>query len=243
MSSATVAMPTDIAPSSHDEDLALARLLRLASPMLPVGAFSYSQGLESAAEVGWVRDETSALCWIGDVLAYSVGSFEGPLWSRLYRAWEAGDGKAVADWNEVFLAGRESAEFRAETIQMGYSLRTLFAAGEEFDASDLALLRAIQDPAFPAVFSFACAGWHIPERRGMLGYLWAWLENQVSAAMKIVPLGQMAGQRMLSTLGAALPRLVDAALRTEDGQLSNCAPALVIASVRHETQYTRLFRS
>ncbi len=243
MSLVTEVRPTDLMAASHHEDLALARLLRLASPMLPVGAFSYSQGLESAAELGWVRDEASARCWIGDVLAHSVASFEAPVWSRLYRAWEAGDGKAVADWNEVFLAGRESAEFRAETIQMGYSLRALFLAGEEFDDPQLGLLRAVEDPAFPTVFSFACAGWRIPERQALLGYLWAWLENQVTAAMKIVPLGQMAGQRMLATLGAALPVLVDAALKMEDDEFSNCAPALAIASFRHETQYSRLFRS
>ena len=243
MSSATGATPTDLVPAPHYEGVALARLLRLASPMLPVGAFSYSQGLESAAELGWVRDETSARCWIGDVLAHCVASFEAPVWSRLYLAWVAGDGKAVADWNEVFLAGRESAEFRAETIQMGYSLRALFAGSDEFDDLRLELLRAVEDPAFPTVFSFACAGWHIPAGQGLLGYLWAWLENQVSAAMKIVPLGQMAGQRMLATLGAALPGLVDAALKMEDDQLSNCAPALAIASSRHETQYSRLFRS
>ena len=243
MTSATGAERTDLMSASHDEDLALARLLRLASPMLPVGAFSYSQGLESAAELGWVHDETSARRWIGDVLAHSVASFDAPVWSRLYRAWEGGDGKAVGDWNEVFLAGRESAEFRAETIQMGYSLRALFVGSEEFDDSQLTLLRAVEDPAFPTVFSFACAGWRIPERQGVLAYLWAWLENQISAAMKIVPLGQMAGQRMLATLGAALPELVDAALKMGDDQLSNCAPALALASSWHETQYSRLFRS
>jgi urease accessory protein len=115
---------------------------------------------------------------------------------------------------------------------MGYSLRALFVGSEEFDDSQLTLLRAVEDPAFPTVFSFACAGWRIPERQGLLGYLWAWLENQIGAAMKIVPLGQMAGQRMLATLGAALP-----------DQLSNCAPALALASSWHETQYSRLFRS
>ena len=229
--------------ASHEKDLALARLLRLASPILPVGAFSYSQGLESAAELGWVRDEVSARRWIDDVLAHSVASFEAPIWTRLYRAWEAGDGKAVAGWNEIFLAGRESAEFRAETIQMGYSMRALFLAGQEFDDLQLELLRAIEDPAFPAVFSFACSGWRIPERQALLGYMWTWLENQVSAAMKIVPLGQMAGQRMLAVLGAGLPGLVDAALEMEDDEVSNFAPALAIASARHETQYTRLFRS
>ena len=225
------------------EDLALARLLRLASPILPVGAFSYSQGLESAVELGWVCDETSARTWIGDVLAHSVASFEAPIWSRLYRAWQAGDSKAVADWNEIFLAGRESAEFRAETIQMGYSLRALFLAGQEFEDLQLGLLRAVENPAFPTVFSFACSGWRIPERQALLGYLWTWLENQVSAAMKITPLGQMAGQRMLAMLGADLPGLVDVALEMEDEQFSNAAPALAIASSRHETQYSRLFRS
>ena len=243
MNSAAGARPTDPMATSHDEDLALARLLRLASPILPVGAFSYAQGLESAAELGWVRDETSARCWIGDVLKHSVARFEAPIWSRLYRAWQAGDGKAVANWNEVLLAGKESAEFRAETIQMGYSLRALFLAGEEFDDLQLGSLCAVEDPAFPTVFSFACAGWGIPERQALLGYLWTWLENQVTAAMKIVPLGQMAGQRTLTTLSAGLPMLVDAALDMEDDQFSNCAPAMAIASARHETQYSRLFRS
>jgi urease accessory protein len=235
--------PTDLTPASHSDDLALARLLRLASPMLPVGAFSYSQGLEPAAELGWVLDETSARRWIGDTLTYSVASFEAPVWSRLYRAWEAGDRKAVADWNGIFLAGRESAEFRAETIQMGYSLRALFLGGQEFDDLQLGMLRAIEDAVFPTVFSFACSRWHIPERQALLAYLWAWLENQVAAAIKIVPLGQMAGQRMLATLGSTLPGLLDAALEMEDDQFSNCAPALAIASFRHETQYSRLFRS
>ncbi len=230
-------------PSSHEEDLALTRLLRLASPVLPVGAFSYSQGLETAVDLDWVRDEASARDWIGDVLAHSVASFEAPVWCRLYRSWEAGDAEAVTAWNEVFLAGRESAEFRAETLQMGYSLRILFLDSGEFDALRLALLHAVQDPAFPTVFSFACAGWRIPERQALLGYLWAWLENQVGAAMKTVPLGQMSGQRLLTALGAALPGLVDAALKMEDDELSNCAPVLAIASFRHETQYSRLFRS
>jgi urease accessory protein len=243
MSSVTGPNVTDLMPASHNADLALARLLRLASPILPVGAFSYSQGLEPAAERGLVRDEATAQRWIGDVLAHSVATFEAPIWSRLYRAWEAGDAKAAADWNQVFLAGRESAEFRAETLQMGYSLRTLLIDSAEFDDMRLTLLREVEDAAFPTAFSFACAAWQIAERQGLLGYLWAWLENQVSAAMKTVPLGQLSGQRILATLSAALPGLVAAALRMEDDELSNCAPGLAIASSRHETQYSRLFRS
>jgi urease accessory protein len=234
---------SDLMPPSHTEDLALTRLLRLASPILPVGAFSYSQGLETAVDLGWVRDESSAGDWISDVLAHSVASFEAPVWCRLYRSWQSGDAEAVGVWNEVFLAGRESAEFRAETVQMGYSLRALFSASGEFEDLQLGLLHRIQDPAFPTAFSFACAQWRIPERAAVLAYLWAWLENQVSAAMKSVPLGHMAGQRLLIAMSAALPSLVDATLKMEDDELRNCAPALAVASCRHETQYTRLFRS
>jgi urease accessory protein len=211
--------------------------------MLPVGAFSYSQALESAVEQGWVRDETSAQLWIGGALTFSLGSFEAPIWCRLYRAWQAGEGAAVNAWNDVFLAGRESSEFRAETVQMGYSLRRLLSDSGEFADAQLASLRAVQDPGFPTAFSFACATWQIPERQGLLAYLWAWLENQVSATMKVVPLGQMSGQRLLAALSEALPGLVERALAIQDEELSNCAPALAIASCCHEVQYSRLFRS
>ena len=224
-------------------DLALARVLRLASPMLPVGAFSYSQGLESAIEQGWVRDEASALRWIGDVLECNVGRFEAIVWCRLYGAWQVSSDADVRAWNDAFLAARESAEFRAETVQMGYSLRKLLCESGEFDEATLAPLRLVREPAFPTAFSFACAAWRIPERQALLGYLWAWVENQVGAAMKAIPLGQMSGQRLLAALSERLGALVEAALVMKDEGITNCAPGLAIASCRHETQYSRLFRS
>jgi len=227
----------------HAADLALARLLRLASPMLPVGGFSYSQGLEAAIEHGWVKDEATALAWIGDVLSLSMGAFEAPIWCRLYAAWASGDVGAACSWNEFFSAARETAELHAETRQMGYSMRALLVDCGEFEASRLEALRAVSQPALPTVFSFACAAWAIPRREALLAYVWAWLENQVSAAMRTVPLGQTAGQRVLARLSERLPEVVDAALEAEDDDLSNCAPGLAIASSRHETQYTRLFRS
>lgn len=227
----------------HAADLALARLLRLASPLLPVGAFSYSQGLEAAAERGWVRDEASAQQWLHTVLTCSVASFEAPLWCRLLRAWKSGDLAAVERWNAFFLAARESAELRAETVQMGYSLRVLLMGSGEFDADRVRALESIVEPAFPTGFSFACAAWDIPVRQALLGYLWAWLENQVSAAMKIVPLGQTSGQRLFAALGPTLADCVESALGLDDESLSNCAPGLAIASAAHEIQYSRLFRS
>jgi len=218
----------------------LAQLLRLASPMLPVGAYSYSQGLEWAVEEGAVRDEQTALRWIGDALAFNIGSLEAPVWRRLYQAWSAGDAESAGRWNERFLAVRETAELRSETVQMGEALKLVLKATGEIDSGPL---DRIEQLAFPTAFSFAAHGLGIPMQEGLIGYLWAWGENQVSAAMKLVPLGQSSGQRILAKLIGLLPGIVATALERDDDALSNFAPGLAIASSRHETQYTRLFRS
>ncbi len=218
----------------------LAQLLRLASPMLPVGAYSYSQGLEWAVEEGAVRNEQTAMRWIGDALALNVGSLEAPIWRRLYQAWSAGDVAAADLWNRRFVALRETAELRSETVQMGEALKLVLKATGEIDTAPL---DRIEDASFPTAFSFAAHGLDVPLREGLTGYLWAWGENQVSAAMKLVPLGQSSGQRILANLIGLLPGIVAAALERGDEALSNFAPGLAIASSRHETQYTRLFRS
>jgi urease accessory protein len=219
---------------------ALAQLLRLASPMLPVGAYAYSQGMEWAVEEGTVRDEDSALAWIADLLHFNVGTLEAPIWRRLYRAWQESDLESARHWNERFVAMRETAEFRAETLQMGGALKAVLDATREIDTG---LLDQVDSPAFPTAFSFAAHGLGVPLREGLTGYLWAWGENQVSAAMKLVPLGQSSGQRILVKLIRLLPGIADNALGMPEDGLSNFSPALAIASSRHETQYTRLFRS
>lgn len=224
-------------------DLALARLLQLASPSLPVGAYSYSQGLEAAVEAGIVRDAAGAGRWIGDVLAYSVARLEAPVWWRLHEAWSDADAARAAHWNELFLSARESAELRAETLQMGYSLQRLLLEVGDFDAAALARLRAVADITFPAAFTFAVVQWQIPARSALIAYLWAWLENQVMAALKSVPLGQTDGQRLLLELATLLPGIADAAGALADGDLCNYAPGLAILCSRHESQYSRLFRS
>jgi urease accessory protein len=224
-------------------ELALARLLQLASPTLPVGAYSYSQGLEAAVEAGLVRDAASAEAWIGDVLAYTVARLEAPLWWRLHTAWSAGDTERVVHWNDIFRSTRESAELRAETLQMGYSLQRLLLELGEFDDKSLAQLRGVADIAFPAAFAFAVVQWGIPARSALIAYLWAWLENQVMAALKSVPLGQTDGQRLLLSLAALLPAIADEASTLGDDDLCNYAPGFAILCSRHETQYSRLFRS
>jgi urease accessory protein len=214
----------------------LARLLQLASPALPVGAYSYSQGLEAAIEAGVVRDAASAERWIADVLAYSLAPMEAPVLLRLAAAWRAGDAAAAARWNAFFLAARETAELRAETAQMGYSLARLLP---ELGLGEVPL----EDPSFPAAFAFAVAAWRIDPNEALVAYLWAWIENQVLAAVKALPLGQTDGQRLLVSLGARLDVIARGAARLDDDSLGNFAPGLALLSSRHETQYSRLFRS
>jgi urease accessory protein len=198
----------------------LARLLQLASPTLPVGAYSYSQGLEAAVEAGIVKDAASAERWIADVLALTVARSDAPLLWRMLNG---------EDRNEVFIASRETAELRAETLQMGHSLRILL---QQFG------LRVPEgEIAFPTAYALAARSWDIDPRAAFVAYLWSWLENQVMAAVKLVPLGQTAGQKILLSLG---PRLEECARERE---FSNFAPGLAILSSRHETQYSRLFRS
>ncbi|ARU31407.1 urease accessory protein UreF [Sulfuriferula sp. AH1] len=224
-------------------DLSLLRLLQLASPMLPVGAYSYSQGLEWAVDQRIVHDRDSARVWIGDVLQFNVARFEAPLLLRLYRAWEHDDFVQLAHWNEVFCTSREAAELRAETEQMGYSMRRLMQEMGGFDAARLDQLSRLEPLSFPAAFGCAAVCWNIPPEAMVSAYLWAWVENQVSAAMKSIPVGQVAGQQILAEIAAQLPQLVNAVMVMADDEISNYGPMFAIACSRHETQYSRLFRS
>jgi urease accessory protein len=224
-------------------NLSLTRLLRLASPALPVGAYSYSQGLETAVACGWISDEASIREWITDALAFNLARFEAPLLLRLHQAWRSDDVEAVRRWNARFLAGRETAEFRAESCQMGYSLRALFQSTEEFSADRRSRLEAIDAPAFPTVFAFAAAEWGIDAGATVCGYLFAWAENQVNAAMKTMRIGHVGAQRILARLASMLPELAEHAASVDNEQLSNFTPALAIASCLHEIQDSRMFRS
>ena len=212
----------------------LVRLLQLASPTLPVGAYSYSQGLESAVDAGVIRDAASAGRWIGDVLEFSVGRMEAPILSRMIVT--VGDKTKFEHWNALFLASRETAELRAETVQMGYSLNRLLP--------DLGIEPvAVDEPAFPAAFAAAVDAWEIAPLDALQAYLWSWLENQVMAAVKAVPLGQTDGQKLLLSLGERIAPLAARAAAMSDDELGNFAPGLALLSSRHETQYSRIFRS
>ena len=216
------------------------RLLQLASPSLPVGAYSYSQGLEAAVEAGIVRDAASASQWIGDVLAISLAGMEAPIFLRLVAAWESGDVEGAQRWNTEFIASRETAELRAETLQMGYSLRTLL---DSLALDNVKALKTFDELAYPTAFAFAVATWKIDAPEALTAYLFAWIENQVLAALKCVPLGQTDGQRIMLDLAQRIPSVVETAAILEDDDLSSLAPGLALLSARHETQYSRIFRS
>lgn len=225
-------------------NLQLARLLHLASPALPVGAFSYSQGLEWAVECGTVKNEADAQRWIRDALHFALARCEAPALIALMQAWSAHDDAMIARLNAEFIATRETAELRAETLQMGYSLARLLRDLPDTPEFIRDTLSGRREIAFPTAWAAAAAHWQVDQREAATAYLWAWLENQVMAAVKLVPLGQTAGQRMLVALAEDLPTLADAALlRAENEDWENFTAGMTMASALHETQYTRLFRS
>ena len=192
---------------------------------------------------GLVHDEHSARVWIVDMLDEIVARFEAPLTWRLIQAFEARDAAAVAHWTAVFVASRDSAEFRAETVQMGYSLAKLISELVPDDTSLLTLLQAQSDIPFPTALAAATVALQVPAESALLGMLFSWAENQILACVKSVPLGQVAGQRLLLSLTAAIEAAALTARTLPDIELSNWSPGLSLLSMQHEVQYSRLYRS
>lgn len=221
-------------------DLALLRLLQLVSPALPVGAYAYSQGLEYAVDCGWVRDEATAGDWIQGLLEHGLACLDAPVLVRLHAAWTANDRAAVQHWNAELYAARETRELRLEDRQLGIALARLLG---ELGVPEAVAWRDAPQVCFATLFALAASRWDVGVQETLTGYLWAWSENQVMAATKLIPLGQTAGQRLLSRLQPGIARVAAAALQLTDDDIGGSLPGLAYASSRHETQYTRLFRS
>jgi urease accessory protein len=258
-------VPAMVMPT--DGDLARLRLLQLASPALPIGGYTYSQGVEWAVDAGWIRDAGDLERWLDDQLHQSMLSVDLPLLLRMIAAIRGRDPLVLEHWIDCLLAWRETAELRAEESHRGRALADLLAAlgvvqrpgaanqrgaaaASPSIASDATQANGLGHEWYPllvrsqsASFAAAAVSWAIDPQDACLGLAWSWCENLVSAGVKLVPLGQTDGQRVLLRLAERIPLVVATAQGLDDDALGASSPALAISSSGHETQYTRLFRS
>jgi len=214
--------------------------MQLVSPTLPIGAYAYSTGLEHAISCGWVSNEAQAQDWISGLAEYAVCRLDVPVLRRLYRAWQHSAPAQVQYWSRFLAASRESQELLAEDRQLGSALARLL--------TDLGMAQAepwlgAPDTTWATLFSLAASQWQISECAMQQGYLWAWCENQVAAAIKLVPLGQTGGQRILSACAVQIPAWIETSQAISGDAIGQFTPALAIGSAQHEQQYSRLFRS
>ena len=223
---------------TEESNLSLLRLLQLSSASLPVGAYAFSQAMESAVHSGWINDSDDARQWLSLQMTHSIATADAPILLRLMRALDNDDLEAFSYWNSYSLACRESRELRLADTEMGSAIRRLL---ENVDLSFPTPDR--QEVCFCAGFAVAAVQWNISPRLALNGLFWSWLENSISAAIKLVPLGQNAAQRLI---GELLPMIQPAIYKAElmdDRFVGSGLPAIGLASAWHESQHTRLFRS
>lgn len=230
--------------------LSLVRLLQIVSPSSPIGAYAYSQGLEQAVDWGWVKTEAQLRNWISGILLNSVLTQDAPILIRLYRAWGVKDYDRLLYWNQYLLACRDTKELRSEEKILGQGLtRILTTLGlvdlKTFQETSNKNDRSNNNVSICYCTAFSCAGvnWNIDLHSLLLGYCWAWAENQVMAALKLLPIGQSAGQRILSAVGEEMAAGIEACFSKGDDAIAGALPGLALASAAHESQYSRLFRS
>lgn len=224
----------------HTGGLAHLRLFQLISPSLPTGAFSYSQGLERAVEAGWVSGVESLMDWLSGLISENLAHLDLPILYRLRQAVMQADRERFRYWSEYFVASRETFELREEERHRAAAMTRLL---EELEVPMVQEWRDAMVQCQVAPFAAASVHWGIDSEQSLLGYGYSWLETQTIAAVKLIPLGQTAGQRVQRDLSSVLAEAVPVALRLQDDELGAAAPLLSIASSQHESQYTRLFRS
>lgn len=223
---------------------ALLRLMWLASPALPVGGFSYSEGLESAVEAGLVGNEAQATAWLRDQLWLAQVRADWSVAASAHPAWQHHDAVRLVALNDWVRCSREAAEPRLQTEQMGRSLLEWLRHGPDAADPRLQTCAALAPaPTWPVVFALATVLAGAEPREALLALAFGWAENMAQAAMKTVPLGQAAAQRLLGVLAADIPAAVEQALHTDETERQAHAPMLAIAAAQHEVQYSRLFRS
>ena len=218
-------------------DAALLRLLQLSSASLPVGGYAFSQGLEYAVEAGWLKNLADTREWLSLQLMESIAQVDCPLLLRCHRALQAGEIPQLNYWNHYSLACRETKELRLTDTATGIALMRLLSQ-LQIDTPSVN-----GDCSFIAAFAIAAHHWQLGEEAAVLGLVWSWLENQVAAATKLVPLGQTQAQQLIGEIQQQVPAAIARAQAIQDFEIGAGLPALAIASALHETQYSRLFRS
>jgi len=228
---------TDVVPVTG---VALTRLLQLVSPALPIGAFAYSQGLEQAVASGWVTDEETAASWLLGLLHQGMATLDLPVLDRLIDAWRTDNRPRVDAWSAWLAACRPTRETRAEERQLGAGMARALAA---IGVRDAAGWEGCAHVTQAAMFALGAARFAIPTAAAMAGFAFAWAEATTSAAVRLVPLGQSAGQRLLAAAGDEIPDVVEHARALDDDELATSTPGQAVASALHEALYSRLFRS
>ena len=243
----TTVMPTamrtiTITRMGIDPQLAM---MWLASPALPVGGFSYSEGLEAAVDAGMIADEAQAMTWLRGQLQLTLARSELPAACAAHAAWECADFDGLQTIQTWVLATRETAELRLQTEQMGRSMLQWLRALQPAHPLLPLAAQLPPAPAWPLAFALGGHALGLNAEQTALALAFSWLENQVQAAMRVVPLGQSAGQRLLAALSVDMPAAVAQARNLQDRMdaWQSFSPLLAILSSRHETQYSRLFRS
>jgi urease accessory protein len=226
-------------PHHSSPSLSLLRLCQLVSPALPIGAYHFSQGLEFAVDAKWVCNEQDASDWILGIARNAIGTLDVPVLFRMHDAWKNHELTTVERWSQFLIASRESHELRAEERHMGKALAKVLL---ELDILIAKPWIALNDTSYASMFSLAATQWSIDRTSTAQAYLWAWAENQVLAALKVLPIGQSAGQRILNRIVPVIPQIVANANMTDDA-IGITTPLHSMASAWHETQYSRLFRS
>ena len=197
------------------------RLWQLISQTLPVGAYAYSQGMDTAVDSDWITDKDSTLEWILGLLRYNLATLDIPIFARCYKAWQTDDNAAQLYWCRFLMACRGSAEFRSEDRQLGMSLARLLAS---LDIEQAQSWQTSEQVNFVSMFALASVHWHIAITDAAQGYLWTWCENQITAAIKLVPLGQTAGQWMLTQCMPHISAAVESGLSMEDDEIGTGTP-------------------
>lgn len=233
----------------------LNRLLQLCSANLPVGGFSFSQGLEYGVEMGWLTSPQTTASWININLQESIAQTDLAILKRLFNALSLHDAPdesshntdydltAFIYWNNHLIACRESHELLLADLAMGKALIRLIKQLDKINIDAYQAIIALPEISFVSAFALCAYVFQLDLMSAQSGYCWTYIDNQVAAATKLVPLGQTQAQNLLFELTMNTELIIEKANAIGDDDIGSSLPHLAMASAWHETQYSRLFRS